>query len=386
MFTRDMRNRLSIVRRPKRRIVKMLKVIFFFATSTGFLYQLVIICIQYSEYQVSTETTLEMETSGVPSISLCQSARDILKNDKQSFRGMIGASAQKWNDETVSFDDYKFNIMIRDSIDTCYYVNNSTTITKHGERLLVFFNQYLKCFKILNIHKKRRYNVRDIMYSSMPYIIVVQSPLFDGTISIGDEYHFIKPGRGPMCYSSTGGVILTPILVSNYLLPYPYKTNCFDYMKTRYYTQDNCIDQCKLDTLSLKGFVYQKGIRYASSNISGRYKYAVQMSLHRKCARKCHRVDCYTKVYSMDEEISIKDKTNFHVALRTTKFEIITNYMGNMDIYQLFLYIVGIMVFWFGIDLLSLVDFIVLKTSKLRARCSPAASCENVMEVREEPG
>lgn len=161
--------------------------------------------------------------------------------------------------------------------------------------------------------------------------------------------------------SCTSSAVLQANMVSSTLLEYPYHTNCFDYTKTAYLTQSNCVDQCVASSsFSSHNFLYSTAARYKPSDIMGRPSAVTYVTILRNCTKRCSRTDCYSEQFiTIKKDATIQDNP-FLYAILPTSLHISTNYIPKLNFCEFILYYLGVVMLWIGLDVLHYYDAIVM--------------------------
>jgi len=140
-------------------------------------------------------------------------------------------------------------------------------------------------------------------------------------------------------------VVLSYDKVENLLLPFPYPTQCIDYIHLQYESQDDCVEQC-LRTNITKGKVPLSVIKSIYDDTLITLNEGTDVSIRLACLEKCP-VDCYDIMY-FPRLISREMRGNHTISIAVKQAEFKVVYAPVETMTALIVYLAGVIGLWYG--------------------------------------
>lgn len=279
-----------------------------------------------------TQSSIEQYNPSFPTFSLCfQIENMFLARTPQNYTDF---SAYDLNQVTQNFSDIfhdlQWTLQHQTTIVTSYFV----------------FSIDLKCFRVSTDRFDNHRNNHNIA------ALYVKSYRKTPLLFFEYNYDYMNFQERPRSFRiDRSSFLLAAIATQVQLLPYPYETNCYDYIFLL--SQKTCIEQCLQYNMYAYYGIRLKGTYFSFNRVAGQIRNAHTTQIYRACQTKCHQVACF---YSFESWISVDlirvPRRGLYIKPNTFSFEI--RFLPKESLTQFVLLLTGVMGLWLGLDMISI--------------------------------
>lgn len=150
---------------------------------------------------------------------------------------------------------------------------------------------------------------------------------------------------------------MTSLATKVKLLPYPYQSNCRDYLITENLTQESCIEQCVITRQHNVTKRRVVGSYLVTNKLIGKFEYTQIFGIYRQCNSTCSHVACYYKFDELHRFNQFKAKSPPGTITVYPSYLGIESYFSPKQSFtQFILLLTGVLGLWLGFDMISIWD------------------------------